>query len=454
MFEEINISDDLNNLMIIKSSIYYLFDNYLNENIGSTYETRNYITHKCDINTLFLLNNKYIIDFPNPTHSTIIYKLIIKDDTTNTERVYMYYSNSGFGINNQIYEYDKFVVPKLYYIKNPDIYDLIIKYILTIYKTLIYDYNDSSFLHKLTEYYDKIVKKETIIDFLNRRINIIESEYKIKLRYILRKKYNINYDNDDIIKIIDSITLKLDSHEDENKLMSIHDSNKNIQDLIYAIFNLAILKFNQHDENKSDGFIQECTINHVLLGMDDKIIKDTLEKLSIKTENNSDSLTDFLNNTNETTLMGSYNHLINKKLLLYSDSFNTSNEILLRFKNIIEKINIKLKEYAEHSKILKFKLHMFKLDYDFSYGIKNYIQKSGSCTFYSYYNLGINNLLLQLFLNKSLKNEQIIDKFVETFLYIHYMYLNLLKYNLSLLPKFIETTALHISENTFYHNFY
>ena len=113
IYEELEQTNDINKIYVIISPIYYLFDGYINENIGSDSKIRNYINNVFNINTLFSINTYQLTDLPNPTHSTNLYKIV------NKERTYMYYSNSGLGIeSNQIYNTDdNFVVPKIYFIK-------------------------------------------------------------------------------------------------------------------------------------------------------------------------------------------------------------------------------------------------------------------------------------------------------------------------------------------------
>ena len=80
-------------------------------------------------------------------------------------------------------------------------------------------------------------------------------------------------------------------------------------------------------------------------------------------------------------------------------------------------------EIGSVSKTITFKLNNFVLNYNELYGIANTMQSSGSCTFYSYYNLGINMLLI-----KALNTEKIkegIELFIINFIHIHFCMLYL-----------------------------
>ena len=122
VYEEMNHTTDINKIYIIKPPLYYLFDGYINEKIGSNRMNRNIINYNFNINELFLKKLEHInyviysnihpnqYDIPHPTHATFI------DKIENDNRLYIYYSNSGLGINNNhIYKYE-LVTPKLYYI--------------------------------------------------------------------------------------------------------------------------------------------------------------------------------------------------------------------------------------------------------------------------------------------------------------------------------------------------
>ena len=77
--------------------IYYLFYHVLNEDIGSLHLTMYNIIRKLNLDELMEISEEYTY-IGISSHSTILYKFI------NDGRKYIYYSNSGLGINQyQLY---------------------------------------------------------------------------------------------------------------------------------------------------------------------------------------------------------------------------------------------------------------------------------------------------------------------------------------------------------------
>jgi hypothetical protein len=122
------------NQFIIKSPIYYLFDGYLNVEIGSSYIKRNIINEYFNINHYFLIDNNNLIDFPNPSHATTLYKLEYNN------RYYIIYTNSGLGINNHFVK-DECVFSNIYLCKNIEHQQTISQFIINIYN-IIRNYNN------------------------------------------------------------------------------------------------------------------------------------------------------------------------------------------------------------------------------------------------------------------------------------------------------------------------
>jgi len=59
IYEEMKATDDVNKIYIIKSPIYYLFDGYINDKIGSQNLKRNTINSRFKINDYFLQDPRY-----------------------------------------------------------------------------------------------------------------------------------------------------------------------------------------------------------------------------------------------------------------------------------------------------------------------------------------------------------------------------------------------------------
>ena len=67
----------------------------------------------------------------------------------------------------------------------------------------------------------------------------------------------------------------------------------------------------------------------------------------------------------------------------------------------------------------------FDLEFDVNYGLMNNAQKGGSCIFYSYYNLGLNMIIIKILENNELEEIKKIDIMVEYFLIFHFKMLYL-----------------------------
>ena len=122
--EEITNTDNSIKLKTLKSPIYYLFDGFLNEYIGSDYVKRDLIIKKYNINNHFKFitkidSNDTINNSTNPTHATLFYHL------KHNDKYYLIYSNSGLGINNHI-NINGCVMPNIYQIvgDNYSIFDI------------------------------------------------------------------------------------------------------------------------------------------------------------------------------------------------------------------------------------------------------------------------------------------------------------------------------------------
>ena len=113
-----------------KPPVYYLFDGYINENIGSSSEHNKNVAELLDIFDNTHIIPKNITYSTHPTHATIFYKF----DYNN--KYYIYYSNSGLGINNNI-TINNCVAPKVYYTLDKTSGENFIKVITLLYKLLL-----------------------------------------------------------------------------------------------------------------------------------------------------------------------------------------------------------------------------------------------------------------------------------------------------------------------------
>ena len=332
----------------VKFPIYYLFDHTINKDIGSDVSKRTELRDRLKLDTLFSITRKNIIDISFDNHSTILYKFIFKD------RKYLYYSNSGLGINNQLRNnIDNTTACKIFYINEETLWNQIPNYINSIIEAV----KDITFYDTIPSFTGKI-KTEEIWKELSTGINnkITKSEYDIIIQFIIQNR--------------------------ENKA----------QNLCYALLNFFWKKYQPQ--------IFECTFNHVLNGIDaDKYLSEVYKIIDSKY-----TLEELINNCYNDTNINIY-----KKIIAISENPKTD------FNTFIDQINIEL-EKLKSIPTIKYKLeNSFKLVYNNISGLYNNEQKSGSCSFYSYYNLGINMKILNVF-----NTTQNVDDFIVAFIEFHY----------------------------------
>jgi hypothetical protein len=348
---------NLGNSLIIKQPIFYLFDNAdLNSDIGSKQNTMKKFIDILDLDRIFELNNNNITFLGVNDHSTIFYKFKYNN------RKYIYYSNSGLGIENQLNDiHNKITACKIFYFHddNESVYNDIIECI-------------KSFIILIEKF-----------DIFYSKIDSSWDSYKYK-----------NFLNIEDFKIFVNFCIySLKEHK--------------IQYIIYVLLNYICSNNNIN--------LQECTINHVLFEKDDENYKENIKYLYIdkKTEQkftSTELIDNCYNKYNETI----YTNIINKQVDKKND-----------FSNFINEINFKLDEIKKESSTIEYKLNnSFKLVYN-NNGLYNQYQNSGSCTFYSYYNLGINMKILELFKNNDYSLEIKVNNFIDTFINIHYKILYL-----------------------------
>ena len=360
-FITVKISDNLfNDLTAIIYPIYYLFDKDIDENIGCTVEARNKIREYYDLDKKFNLNSTNIINIYNSGHSTILYKLEIND------KKYIYYSNSGLGINNNI-RFNGNVIPKIFYI------------------------NDTDILTNLCE----------DINFF------IENILNNKLEYL--KYASIN---EEIIKLIHKniITKKIFSKIKEHEIKYIYDDTK-IDKNQNGIFLCYTLLYYIASNYQND--FKECSICDIISEVENINYNDYLNIDIINLYNNCKGI----NNVISTKIYNSKISLNNNSSKYNSSKYNF-------FKIFIEKINSKI-DIEFNTNSLKHVKEYYKVKFNLL-GLYNKEQSSGSCVFYSYFNLGVNNLLLTLFFNNEINEESKINKFIENTLSFHNSMINLL----------------------------
>ena len=71
-FEQIDTNDP-NGMTIVSAPIYYFFDTYVNDDIGSNPNVFDYIRHKFELDELFGIERVNLIDLFLDNHSTKLY---------------------------------------------------------------------------------------------------------------------------------------------------------------------------------------------------------------------------------------------------------------------------------------------------------------------------------------------------------------------------------------------
>jgi len=331
--------------------LYYLFDHKINESIGGTIEQRTFLRERLNLDELFNLKTENIIDVGLSEHATILYKFEYK------KNYYIYYSNSGLGIENQLLdESEKITACKIFKV-NPDLYNkLIIDIQLIIDKVQNFNKNATCIWYRESKsYVDKVWD-----DYL-------------------------------------SINQTLINKDDYNKIVTFILENMKYKEqyLCYALLNYACFKYEKD--------MHECTFNYLLNDKDNDQYTELINQ--IKSQDIKTLIENCYNGFNK----NKYNEII--KI--------AKNEQETPFQDFINKINIKLNELENNT--IKYKLkNSFKLKYDNITGLYNNIQQSGSCSFYSYYNLAINMLIFTTWTNEG-SLEFKIDKIVNNFFTFHYL---------------------------------
>jgi len=355
--------------------LYYFFDNDLNKDIGADLQCRDWFLYKTKISDVSGFDKSDIImDIIYKKHATRFYIFRYKSNH------YLYYSNSGLGISNQLNKTNS-TSCKLFFINMPNITNFkailenIIKILHIIEKAPIISFTRQPFVKLDLRNQQDIIR--ALVDPLN-TINSIVSTFD-------RNILNIDF----LILFFTNVT---------------YDKLNNYYNLIYTFLNylgtiylISEISFNELLSDKIDQeynlHIKNLYINIVTLQ------KFTFTELYINCHNN-------------------YNSSIYENLQKDLDS-KPKNHVYYDF---INDINYELDKLSIISKIFNFKRNDIILDLKPS-GLYNYKQKGGSCSFYSYYNLVLNRLFLNncdLYLQDKINA---VKNVVSTILNIHYVML-------------------------------
>ena len=357
LFEPLSTNDEEKRTMLA-APIYYLFDGHINNNIGSSSSKRNNIMNKLKLsNELLNINNLNYIDLSIESHATILYVF------THNTRTYLYYSNSGYGVTNNHILLNGMVAPKIYFVNERVEHLFLAINIQTVIKNCL------ELILKINYMIFDIKYQDSLYDEFCEKTNVLFGR--------LRKEHNKT-------QVIDFFKKVSEKTNDIN--------------VVYTLLNYFV--------NKLSKYVIECSFNHVITGHDNPQFTHLIKQLT-STDN---ILTLFENCSNDV------NKDIHSKLLLIKDTNTASEDYrkLVHLNVFITNINLELDKY-KHIKSIDFRLKHFKLGHNFICGIFNKLQESGSCTFFSYYNMGINMLLLKCY-NESSN----VNLFVTNFIKFHY----------------------------------
>ena len=351
--------------------IYYLFDiPGINDKIGYSSDNALAIIRELNLHRSFQMNLDNVEHIGISSHATILYKFRFRD------QMYIYYSNSGLGIENQLTDSAKGI---------------------TSCRILRFERED--LWNHFSSFIDRFIDK--VLEEVPKRYRERHDPYVSVSAWFLGRPLDR-----ELFGKIDRIAF---SH-----IFSyvVGQDLYREQKLCYALLNY----FMSFPEFR----ITECTFNYLLYGRDhDQIVEDNdvLYHLS--------DINACIKNASDSTSAG-YNEKFYKLTQRLPNTYTRENNIHYRF---VETLKERLNELDTPT--IKYKLrNSFALEFTSIGGIYNNIQVTGSCTFYSFYNLGINMLLLQLFDGLAEANfEERINRFLEAFVKVHYSLINLLCIN-------------------------
>jgi len=385
-----------------KIPLLYFFDKYLNENINISVTHRDNFLRSINSVYKFYIDNNYIHNVSIDKHAVIIYTITYND------RNYVYLSNSGLGIENQNTNKNK-TSCKLFYVKG-------LKSRYEIYTMFVNIVKIIDFISKFSpvdyiNYPDSDISKKKLHDNINAILLHIKSKFVPNLDTNILSKDFLYIFYQDIL------------NNDKTKINQIGYIN-----LIYIMLNYIF----QLD------FMTECSFHHILNGNDDPRYSELVSALISR-------------NQLKFTFHELYNNCINNyNTQVYETLREELDEKIPHISNnFINDINQKLDEYAKLKKTIEFKRDSIIIEL-YNSGLYNYVQVGGSCVFYCFYNLLINNLFLKNYNLYTTDKEKAVENVIYTLLYIHYTLLEHLCmcndiYYLNLTNNFYPNHIFHIN---------
>ena len=183
---------------ISKVPLYYLFDNILNSKMGGLANIRNYIINYLEINKLTNISNENLTDIGLSVHSTILYKFMVNDNR------YIYYSNSGLGINTyQFFNAEKKITScRIYHIIDEQLYNKLpnfLKNFINIVKDIEKKDKDRDKITDVIKVEQIWIDLEKIILTLPEISRITKIEYDIIVDYIIELRKTNMEDKEQIL---------------------------------------------------------------------------------------------------------------------------------------------------------------------------------------------------------------------------------------------------------------
>jgi hypothetical protein len=395
-------NDDQYIIKTNKIPLLYFFDKYLNENIHISVTNRDNFLRTINSAYQFYIDNNYIHNVIIDKHAVILYTI------TYNERNYVYLSNSGLGIGNQNTNINK-TSCKLFYVKGLnsryEIHTMFLNIIQII--NLISKFSPVDYIN----YPDSHISKKALHDNINSILLNIKTKFVPNLDTNIMSKSFLSIFYQDILD------------NDKTKIKQIGYIN-----LIYIMLNYIF----QLD------FMTECSFHHILNGNDHPRYSELVRPL-------------IYNNEIKFTFHELYNNCINDyNSHVYSALRHELDEKIPHISNnFINDINQKLDEYAKLKKTIEFKRDSIIIEL-YNSGLYNYVQVGGSCVFYCFYNLLINNLFLKNYILYTTNKEKAVKNVINTLLYIHYTLLEHLCmcndiYYLNLTNNFYPNHIFHIN---------
>ena len=203
-----------NNLTQATCPIFYLFDPQINASFGSQFAPLSNIRSYFDLDNLFNLNSSVMTNIIFSNHATIFCIDVIDG------RTYIYYSNSGFGINYNVRDFEGNVSPKIYYVM------------------------DNLFAQKIPHEIEKIIFEIT----------------KLSSRDFEGSKPKIHYVFEQLMSSLDK-RLNIEKQDFINFAKNIYNDNTKIQMACYMLLNYI--------SSKNPDICTECSTNHMINGFDD-----------------------------------------------------------------------------------------------------------------------------------------------------------------------------------------